>query len=139
MKLFLKEWWGGERKGSPLKKSARSHWVTGSGSLGVHGTGDIEGKRINAKVVDPVGGRGIAGTGVFGVWKSERKPGWPGPLSSPKEMASMRRIRMKNVRVHMSEDGKKWIRIRMRKSRSPKGSWKDEKSDTFSRVLTQGK
>lgn len=47
-----------------------------------------------------------------------------------KEMASIRAVRKENLKVHMSVDGKKWIRILMRKSRSPKVSRKDDEKGT---------
>ena len=49
-------------------------------------------------------------------------------------MASIRLVRKENLRVHLSGDGRKWIRILTRKSRSPKVSWKDGKRIPLPRV-----
>lgn len=55
-------------------------------------------------MIGPLSRRGLAGTGVFEVWGEKRNLVWPVALST-KEMAIMRVVR-KNLRVHMSGDGK---------------------------------
>lgn len=61
-----------------------------------------------------VGRRGILEIGTSGAQKRERNSVWPGAIST-KEMVSIRVVRKENLKVCMSGDGEKWIRIHEKK------------------------